>query len=62
MVGSVKVCFRKVLGNVRLMFDELLIVLVEVEGILNFCLFMYEYDEVGYEVLIFLYLVFGRRI
>ena len=35
MVGSMKVCLRKVLGNARLTFDELLTVLVEVDGTLN---------------------------
>lgn len=38
------------------------IVLIEVEVILNFCLFIYVCDEVGEEVLILLYLIFGRRI
>lgn len=36
MVGCVKRCLRKVLGNGRLIFDELFIVLIKVEGILNF--------------------------
>ena len=35
MVQSVKRCLRKVLGNARLTFDELLTTLVEVEGTLN---------------------------
>ena len=35
MVGSVKAYLRKVSGNARLAFHELLTVLVEVEGTLN---------------------------
>ena len=35
MVGSVKRCLKKVIGHARLTFDELLTVIVEVEGSLN---------------------------
>ena len=35
MVGCVKRCLRKVLGNARLTFDKLFTVLIEVEGTLN---------------------------
>eukprot|EP00731_Ephydatia_muelleri_P005954 Em0003g202a len=35
MVGSVKRCLKKVIGHARLTFDELLTVIVEVEGTLN---------------------------
>lgn len=35
MIGSVKRCLRKVLGNARLTFDEFLIVLIEVGATLN---------------------------
>ena len=35
MVGFVKRCLRKVLGNARLTFDKLFTVLIEVEGTLN---------------------------
>ena len=62
MVGSVKACLRKVLGNARLSFDELLTALVEVEGTLNSRPLTYEYDEVGHEVLTPSHLVYGRRI
>ena len=36
MVGSVKACLRKVLGNARLIFDELLTVLSRGRGDLKF--------------------------
>lgn len=62
MVGSVKACLRKVLGNARLTFDELLTVLVEIEGTLNSRPLTYEYDEVEHEVLTPSHLIFGRRI
>ena len=62
MVGSVKACLRKVLGNARLSFDELLTVLVEVEGTLNSRPLTYEYSEAGYEVLTPSHLIYGRRI
>lgn len=45
MVGSTKRCLRKVLGNARLSFDELLTVVVEVEGTLNKRPLTYDYDE-----------------
>ena len=61
MVQSVKRCLRKVLGNARLSFDEILTVLVEVEGTLNSrpltC------DECNpAEVLTPSHLIYGRRI
>jgi len=62
MVGSVKACLRKVLGNARLTVHELLTVLVEVEGTLSSCPLTYKYDEVEHEVLTPSHLVFGRRI
>ena len=62
MVGSVKACLREVLGNARLSFDELLTVLVEVEGTLNSRPLTYEYSEAGYEVLTPSHLIYGRRI
>lgn len=59
MIGIVKCCFRKVFGNVKLNVDELLIVLIEVEAILNLRFLTYEYDEVGVEMFILLYLIYG---
>ena len=60
MVGSVKRCLRKVLGNARLTSDELLTVLVEIEATLNSL--TYEYDELDEEALTPSHLIFGRRI
>ena len=45
MVGSVKRCLRKALGNSRLSKDELLTVLVEIEETLNSWPLTYEYNE-----------------
>ena len=60
MVQSVKRCLRKVLGNARLTFDELLTTLVEVEGTLNSRPLTYAYDEVGSEPLTPSHLMVGR--
>ena len=62
MVQSVKRCLRKVLGNARLTFDELLTTLVEVEGTLNSRPLTYAYDEVGSEPLTPSHLMVGRRL
>ena len=61
-MGCVKACLRKSLGTARLTFDELLTVLVEVEGSLNSRPLTYMYDEVKEEVLTASHLTFGRRI
>eukprot|EP00794_Sanderia_malayensis_P017243 gene17243-biopygen14837 len=61
MVGSVKRCLRKVLGNARLTSDELTTVLVEVEGTLNSRPLTYLYDELG-EVLTPSHLIHGFRL
>ena len=62
MVGSVKRCLRKVLGNARLTYDELLTILVEIEGTLNSRPLTYEYNETDTETLTPSHLIFGRRI
>ncbi|XP_046854266.1 uncharacterized protein LOC124447403 [Xenia sp. Carnegie-2017] len=62
MVRSVKRCLKKVLGNARLTFDELLTILVEVEATLNSRPLTYTYDEVGSEPLTPSHLVTGRRL
>ena len=62
MVGRVKACLRKVLGNARLTFDEFLTVLVEVEGTLNSRPLTHDYNEEEHEVLTPSHLIFGRRI
>ena len=62
MVGSIKRCLRKVLGNARLTFDELLTALVEVEGTLNSRPLKYEYEELDEEALTPSHLIYGRRI
>ena len=35
LVGCVKRCLKKVLSNARLTYEELLTLLIEIEGILN---------------------------
>ena len=62
MVRSVKRCLRKVLGNTKLNFDELITVLSEVECILNSRPLTYQYDELDGEVLTPSHLMFGRRL
>ena len=62
MVGSVKRCLRKVLGNARLSFDELLTVLTEVEATLNSRPLTYDYDTPGEKVLTPTHLIYGRRL
>ena len=53
---------RKVLGNARLTFDELLTVLIETELSLNTRPLTYDYDEVNGEVLTSSHLIYGRPI
>ena len=62
MVGCVKRCLHKVLGNARLTFDELFTVLIKVEGTLNSRPLTYDYQEEGEEILTPSHLIFGRRI
>ena len=62
MVGTVKRCLRKVLGNAKLTFDELLTTLVEIEGTLNCRPLTYTYEETEVEALTPSHLIFGRRL
>lgn len=61
---SIKKFFKKILGRFIFSFDELFIVLVEIEGIINFRFFMYVYDdnELIFFFLIFFDLIYGRWI
>lgn len=54
---SVKRCLRKVIGNARLTFDEMLTVLVEVEGTLNSRPLTYNDNNLTPP-----HLIYGRRI
>lgn len=62
MIGTVKRCLRKVLGNAKLNADELLTVLTELEATLNSRPLTYEYDEVGAEMVTPSHLIYGRRL
>ena len=63
MVGCVKRCLKKVLGNARLTYDELLTVLTEVEATLNSRPLTYDYDNpYEGEVLTPAHLLYGRRL
>ena len=61
-MGSVKRPLRKVLGNARLNFHELLTVLLEIENTLNIRPLTDEYDEIGGEMLTTSHLIFGFRL
>lgn len=62
MIGTVKRCLRKALGNAKLNADELVTVLTELEATLNSRPLTYEYDEVGAEMLTPSHLIYGRRL
>ena len=62
MVRCVKRCLKKTLGSAKLSFDELLTVLVEIEGTLNSRPLTYVYNEVGLEALTPTHLMHGRRL
>ncbi|XP_065060575.1 uncharacterized protein LOC135687848 [Rhopilema esculentum] len=62
LVGSVKRCLRKVLGNAKLTFDELHTVLLEVEATLNSRPLTYIYDEVEVYPLTPFHLMYGHRL
>ena len=62
MAGSVKRTLQKVLENARLTNDELLIILLEIEGTINSRPLTYEYDGVGGEMLTSPHLLYGFRL
>ena len=62
LIGTMKRCLRKVLGNAKLNADELLTILTEVEATLNSRPLTYEYDEIGEEMLTPSHLIYGRRL
>ena len=59
---SVKRCLKKVIGNARLSLDEMLTVLVEIEGTLNSRPLTYDDNNPSEEVLTPSHLIHGRRI
>ena len=61
LVKSVKRCLKKVLGTARLNYEELLTVLVEIEGVLNSRPLTYPYED-GVSPLTPSHLVIGRRL
>ena len=61
MVKSIKQCLKKVIGNASLSFDEMLTVLVEVEGTLNSRPLACDDDNPSEEVLTPSHLIHGRR-
>ena len=62
LIGNVKRCLRKVLGNSKLSFDELSTVLTEVECTLNSRPLTYYYSDLEEEVLTPSHLLVGRRL
>ena len=62
MVGCIKRCLRKVLGNAKLSVDELSTELTEVESTLNSRPLSHCYAEFGEEVLTPSQLLLGRRL
>ena len=61
LLGSVKSCLKKVIGNASLLIDELETVL-QVDGMLNSRPLTYIYDEISYESLTPNHLIYGRRL
>ena len=62
LIGCVERYLRKVLGNAKLSFDELSIVVTEVEATLNSRPLTYHYSELEEEVLTPSQLLVGRRL
>ena len=61
MIGTMKRCLRKVLGNAKLTFDEFITVLSEVECTLNSRPLTYQYEELETPLTPF-HLMLGRRL
>ena len=61
MIGTVKRCLRKVLGNAKLNFEELTTVLAEIESTVNSRPLTYQYDDLV-EALTPSHLLCGRRL
>ena len=61
MIGTVKRSMRKVLGNAKLNFEELVTILTEIESTINNRPLTYQYDDL-LEVLTPSHLLCGRRI
>ena len=61
LVGSVKRCLRKVLGNARLTFEELSTVLTEVDGTLNKRPLTTDYEDLDKVMLTSSHMLYGRN-
>ena len=61
LVGSVKCCLQKVLGNAKSTFEELSTVLTEVEGTLNKRLLTADYEELDEAMLTPSHLLYGHN-
>ena len=62
LVGSVKRCLRKVVGNARLTYEEMLTVLLEVEAVLNSRPLTFVSTEDLDEPLTPSHMIYGRRV
>ena len=62
LVQSTKRCLRKTLGKSKLNYEELLTVIIEIEGVLNSRPLCHTYDESIDEVITPSHLMFGRRL
>ena len=61
MIGTVKMCLKKVQGNAKLNYEELVTVLTEIECTLNTRPLTYQYDDLV-EALTPSHLFYGRRL
>ena len=61
-VKLVKRCFKNVLGDAKLSYEELESVLIETEGVLNSRPLPYVYEELSEDPLTLSHLVIGRRL